>query len=223
MAPITDCMKGRRFEWTTAADSAFELIKQRLTTAPILVLPDFSQPFELHTDASKLGIGAVLSQHGRPVAFFSEKLSGAQLRYSTYDVEFCAVVQAVKHWRHYLFHSEFVLYTDHDALRHLHHQDKISPRHARWIAYLERFTFVVKHKAGVSNRVADALSRRSGLLVQMRVEVPGFDTFRDLLADDPYFSVILGDIQAGRKTEFLLHDGFLFRGNQLCIPNCSLR
>ena len=69
-----------------------------MTTAPILVLPDFQLLFELHTDASKVGIGGVLSQRGRPIAYFSEKLSGAKMRYNTYDVEFYAVVQVVKHW-----------------------------------------------------------------------------------------------------------------------------
>lgn len=82
---------------------------------------------------------------------------------------------------------------------------------------------MVKHKAGVTNRVADALSRRTSLLAAMRVEVPGFDTFQDLLPTDPYFSVILADVQAGKRSDFLLHNGFLFRGNQLCVPDCSLR
>ena len=139
----------------------------RITTAPILVLPDFSQPFELHCDASKVGIGAVLSQHGRPVTYFSEKLSGSKARYNTYDDEFYAVVQAVRHWRHYLFHREFILYTDHDALKHLHSQNNVSARHSSWSASLQQFTFVIKHKEGVTNYVADALSRRSMLLTTM--------------------------------------------------------
>ena len=139
-------MKMEKFRWTEAAEQAFQEIKGRLTITHILILPDFQQPFELHADASKVGIGAVLSQHNKPIAYFSEKLTGSRLRYSTYDVEFYAIVQAIKQWRHYLFHAEFILCTDHEALKHLHSQDKISAQHASWVAYLEQFTFVVKHK-----------------------------------------------------------------------------
>ncbi|PKI31978.1 hypothetical protein CRG98_047631 [Punica granatum] len=138
-----DSSKGGRFEWTEGAEATFQEIKECLTTAAILVLPDFQLPFELHFDASKVRIGVLLSQNNRPIAFFSEKLTGAKVRYNTYDVEFYAVVQAVKHWRHYRFHREFILYTDHEALKQLHSQDKVLARHASRVAYLERFTFVV--------------------------------------------------------------------------------
>lgn len=180
MAPLTECMKGTTFEWTEAAADAFELIKNKLTTAPVLILPDFDATFELHCDASKLGIGAVLSQQARPVAFFSEKLSGIRSRYNTYDVEFYAVVQSIRHWRHYLVHRDFILYTDHDALKHLNSQVKVSSRHANWIAYLQQFTFTIKHKSGKLNRVADALSRRHSLLTALHTSVTGFSSFAEL-------------------------------------------
>lgn len=92
MAPITNCMREGKFFWPPEAAQAFETIKDKLTSAPILVLPDFSVTFELHCDASKLGIGAVLSQNSRPVAYYSEKLAAPRSRYCTYDVEFYAVV-----------------------------------------------------------------------------------------------------------------------------------
>lgn len=122
------------------------------------------------------------------MAFYSEKLAGARGRYSTYDVEFYAIVQAIKHWRHYLVHREFVLFTDHDALRHLDSQAKVSARHAAWISYLQQFTFAIRHQSGKTNRVADALSRRHGLLTTLHSTVPGFAVFADLYPTDPFFS-----------------------------------
>ncbi|GJR74756.1 putative nucleotidyltransferase, ribonuclease H [Tanacetum coccineum] len=223
MAPLTYYMKGKSFVWTEEAESAFQVVKEKLTTTPILVLLNFSKVFKLHTDALKVAIGGFLSQGGRPVAYFSEKLTEPKSRYTTYDLEFYAVVQAVKHWRHYLFHKEFVLFTDHDSLRHIRTQDKVSHKHGRWLAFLEKFTFVVKHKTGVSNRAADALSRRSNLLVSMQVDVPGLDVIREQLTLDPYFSNVLQGVQSGQKPDFNIHDGFIFKGNQLCIPHTSLR
>lgn len=218
MAPITDCMRDGKFEWTETADQAFEIIKSKLTTAPVLVLPDFSLTFELHCDASKIGIGAVLSQQTRPVAYFSEKLSGARSRYSTYDVEFYAIVQAIKHWKHYLCHRDFVLITDHDALRHLDNQAKVSSRHATWIAFLQQFTFTIKHQSGKLNRVADALSRRHNLLTTMHNSVSGFSSFGELYVTDPYFARIWAEVQNGLHKDFMLQDGFLFKGTNYAFP-----
>ncbi|GJY79709.1 putative nucleotidyltransferase, ribonuclease H [Tanacetum coccineum] len=223
MVPLTDCMKGKSFVWTKEAELAFQIVKEKLTTTPILILPDFSKVFELHTDASKVSIGGVLSKGGRPVTYFSKKLTEPKSRYTIYDLEFYVLVQAVKHWCHYLFHKEFVLFTDHDSLRHIRTQDKVSHKHGRWLAFLEKFTFMVKHKTGVSNRAAGALSRRSGLLVKMQVDVPGLDVIRDMVTVDPYFSVVLQGVQDGEKPDFFIHDGFLFKGNQLCISDSSLR
>lgn len=129
----------------------------------------------------------------------------------------------MKHWRHYLFHQEFILYTDHDALKHLGSQDKISARHASWIAYLQQFTFVIKHQSGKTNKVADALSRRHSLLASMYVLVSGFTTFADLYPDDPFFGSVWRELQQQKSSEYVLHDGFVFHDNRLCVLDCSLR
>jgi len=102
MTQITDCLKKEEFQWSATAAKAFKEIKQRMTEAPVMRLPNFSKAFEVICDASGIGIGGVLSQEKHPIAFFSEKLGGAKLNYSTYNKEFYAVVQSLCHWRHYL-------------------------------------------------------------------------------------------------------------------------
>ncbi|KAH9721969.1 Endonuclease [Citrus sinensis] len=202
MAPITDCMKGGQFSWAKATIKAFKIIKEKFITAPVLALPDFSLTFEVHCDASKVGIGAILSQRGKPIAYFSEKLNEAKAHYNTYDMEFYAIVKALKHWRHYLVHKDFVLYTDHAALKYLNSQDKLPYIHATWTILLQQFTFVVKHTSGESNRAANVLSRRTSLLTQMHNQVLGFDTFRELYTSDPYFAPILEDSYIIANTYF---------------------
>ncbi|XP_071920645.1 uncharacterized protein [Coffea arabica] len=123
---------------------------------PVLLVPKKDGGWRMCTDC----IGAVLLQEGRPIAYFSEKLNGAALNYSTYDKELMALVRALQTWQHYLRPREFVLHTDHESLKHIKSQDKLSKRHARWITFIDSFTFVIKYKTGKTNVVADALSRR---------------------------------------------------------------
>jgi len=157
-APLTSCMKKGVFEWTNAAHKSFEQLKEKLSIAPVLALPNFDLVFEVHCDASGTGIGGVLSQGGRPIAFFSEKLNGVKLHYSTYDLEFYALFCTLEYWRPYLIHREFILYTDHEALKYISGQQKLNSRRAKWAEYIQEFTFIIKHKAGAQNQVADALS-----------------------------------------------------------------
>ncbi|GJW85973.1 RNA-directed DNA polymerase [Tanacetum coccineum] len=164
IAPIIECIKGRKFSWTREAKEAFGLLKRKVTKAPVLILPDFDEVFKVHCDASEVGIGAVLSQRSRPIAFFSEKLNETRRKYSTYDKEFNALVRSLEYWRHYLISKEFILYSDHEALKYINGQHKLKPRHAKWVEFLQAYSFSIKHKAGALNKVVDALSRRQMLL-----------------------------------------------------------
>ena len=224
--PITDCIRKGNFEWTKTADKAFLDIKKRMTQAPILRLPDFSKVFEVACDASGVGIGGVLSQENHPIAFFSEKLNEARTRYSTYDKELYAVVQALRYWRHYLIPQEFVLFSDHEALRFLSSQKKLNPRHAKWVEFIQAYTFILKHHAGTENKVADALSHRALLLNSVSTEVIGFEKLKDEYETCPDFSIIFQALNQGPSSdhsEYTLLDGYWFKENKLCVPKTSLR
>ncbi|PKU61410.1 hypothetical protein MA16_Dca028333 [Dendrobium catenatum] len=220
---MTEILRANQFEWNPAAQTSFEELKQRLSSAPTLNLPDFDQAFEVECDASNVGIGAVLTQGGHPIAYFSEKLSDARRKYSTYDKEFYAIVRALQHWSHYLLSNEFVLFSDHEALRYLCHQKKLKARHAKWSESLSAFHYVLKHKAGHHNQVADALSRRYVLLQTLQNQVIGFEVIRDLYAEDADFGNIWQQCLQGPFKLFHIKDGYLFFKQRLCIPNCSLR
>ncbi|GJV35962.1 reverse mRNAase [Tanacetum coccineum] len=195
-----------------------------MTTEPVLSLPNFDKVFELECDACGTGIGAVLSQEERPVAFHSEKLNEARQKWSTYEQELYVVVQAMKKWEHYLIQREFVVYLDHQSLKYFQTQRHLNKIHARWTSFLEKFNYVIKHKSGASNKVADALSRKTTLLVTISNEVVGFDSIKELYASDEDFGNIWTELETKQhRGEFILLEGYLFKGNRLCIPKTFLR
>ena len=118
-APIFDTIKKDRqpFRWTVEAERNAQLLKKKVTEKLVLVLPNFNKPFQVKCDDSGEAIGVVLSQDDIPVAYFSDKLNDTKRKYSSYDKEFYAIVQALKKWRHYLMATEFVLYFDNHALQ----------------------------------------------------------------------------------------------------------
>ena len=166
-APLTELTKDAvEWKWGEAEESAFLKIKQALTEAPVLLVPDQTLPFQVHTDASGIGTGRVLSQdHGagqQPVAYGSQKLSPAERNYSTHEQEMLAIVQAFKEWRHYLEGSQHkvVVFTDHNSLKYFMTQPSLSRRQARWMELLANFDIEFRYRPGADNEVPDALSRR---------------------------------------------------------------
>jgi hypothetical protein len=156
----------------------------KLTQAPLLQLPDFEKTFKLKCDASGIGIGGVLIQGGKPVAFFSEKLHGPSLNYSTYDKELYALVQVLQTWQHYLWSKEFVIHSDHESLKYLKGQANLNKCHAKWIEFIELFPYIIKHKKGKDNVIADALSRRYTMLYQLSHKFFGLETIKGLYTTD---------------------------------------
>jgi hypothetical protein len=230
-APMMDTVKKRHkyFKWTEEAEKSFKILKKKITERPILVLPNFEKTFQIRCDASGVAIGAVMSQDNRPVPYFSEKLNETKRKYSTYDKEFYAIIQALKKWRHYLVSQEFVLYSDNQVLQFITRQGKLNQRHAKWVEFIQNFTFVIKHIAGNTNKVVDALSRRCLILQEFQVKTLGFEHLKDMYCDDTDFKeayeACTSSVQRDRSQwiEYMVQEGLLFRGNQLCIPRCSMR
>ena len=116
--------KGHVFVWDAQCESSFRTLKERLTIAPVLVLPDPSEPFVVYCDASKMGLGGVLTRRGQVVAYASQQLKIHERNYPTHDLELAVVVFALKLWRHYLYGSKFEVFSDHKSLRYLFDKKK---------------------------------------------------------------------------------------------------
>jgi hypothetical protein len=178
-APLNELTKKDvPFVWGDAQQEAFIILKDKLIHAPLLQLPDFNKTFQLECDASGIGLGGVLLQEGKPVAYFSEKLSGPSLNYSTYDKELYALVRTLETWQHYLWLKEFFINSDHEYLKHILSQAKLNHRHAKWVEFFESFPYVIKHKKGKDNIIADALSRRYTMLSQLDFNFFGLETMK---------------------------------------------
>ena len=120
--------KGHKFTWTEACEKSFQELKTRLTTAPVLTIPHGNNGFAIYCDASKHGLGAVLMQNGKVVAYASRQLKDYETRYPTHDLELAAVVFALKMWRHYLYGVHCEIYTDHKTLKYLFTQKDLNVR-----------------------------------------------------------------------------------------------
>jgi hypothetical protein len=153
--------KDKKFEWTNACERCFCELKRKLTTAPVLVLPDIHKNFTIYCDASRQGLGCVLMQEGRVIAYASRQLKTHKQNYPTHDLKLAAVVHALKIWRHYLIGNKCEIYMDHKSLKYIFIQLDLNLRQRRWLELIKDYNLKIHYHPGKANVVADALSRKA--------------------------------------------------------------
>ncbi|XP_060210958.1 uncharacterized protein LOC132637972 [Lycium barbarum] len=169
--PLTQLLKKGGFKWGPEASKAFEKLKGAMTTPLVLALPDFNKPFVLEVDACNSGVGVVLMQERRPLAFMSQMLSKRHMGLSIYEKELIALLMAVDRWRHYLHPNHFIIKTDHFSLKFLQKQKINTCLQPKGLTKLIGLSYEIRYKKGVENLVADALSRRNETTEQAHFHV----------------------------------------------------
>jgi hypothetical protein len=165
----------------------------------------------------------VLLQEGKHIAYFSEKLSGPSLNYSTYDNELYALVRVLETWQHYLWPKEFVIHYDHESLKHIRGQAKLNKCHAKWVEIIETFPYIIKHKKGEENVIVDVLSRHYTMLSQLDHKIFGLESIKELYATDVDFKDAYDNCRERRMwNKYVLHDNILYSANKMCVPASSV-
>jgi ribonuclease HI len=159
--PMTELLKkAMKFLWDQKFEEPFHTLRDRLTTAPVLAQPDVSKPFDIYCDASGTGLGCVLMQDNRVIAYASRALRVHEQNYPTHDLELAAVIHALKIWRHHLMGTKCHIYTDHKSLKYIFTQTYLNMRQRRWLELIKDYDLEVHYHPGKANVVADALSRK---------------------------------------------------------------
>jgi hypothetical protein len=157
----------------------------------------------------------VLLQEGKPIAYFSEKLSGPSLNYSMYDKELYALIHVLVTWQHYLWPKEFVIHSDHEFLKHIRGQVKLNKHHAKWVEFIETFPYIIENKKGMENVIVDVLSGRYTMLSQLDHKIFGLESIKELYAYE--------NCREGRTwNKYVLQDGLLYHANKLYVPASSV-
>ena len=149
-----------KFEWDDKCQSSFKRLKEILVEAPVLIHPTSGRDYTVYSDASRIGLGCVLMQAVKVVAYASRKLKPHEQNYPTHDWELAAVVFALKIWRHYLYGEKCRIFTDHKSLRYLLTQKYLNLRQCRWLELFKDYDCIIDYHPGKANVVADALSRK---------------------------------------------------------------
>jgi hypothetical protein len=229
--PLTVLLKKNGFKWDIAASKAFEELKQAMTTTPVLALPDFTQPFVVETDACDVGIGAVLMQQGRPLAYISKALPPRKLGLSTYEKELLAIVYAVQKWKTYLYNNRFTIKTDHQSLKFFLEQKMTTLMQQKWLSKLLGFDYEITYKKGSENVVADGLSRAvkvgEGALLAITASQPAWaEEVIESYQQDTLPMTVIPELVISNtaNTDFTLQNGILRKQGRIYIgSNGTLR
>jgi ribonuclease HI len=164
--------KEKKFEWTEGCENSFQELKKRLVSAPVLFLPNLEKEFQVYCDASRQGLGSVLMQGGKVVAYTSRQLKKHELNYPTHDLELASVVHALKIWRHYLMGKRCEVFTDHKSLKYIFTQKDLNMRQRRWLELIKDYDSSLQYHPGKANVVADALSHKAYVNCLSTEELP---------------------------------------------------
>jgi hypothetical protein len=246
--PITSLLKNdTKFNWSSECNEAFEKLKVLLTTALVLAQPDIEKPFDVYCDASGSGLGCVLMQEGRVIAYASRQLRRHEEHYPTHDLELAAVVHALKIWRHYLLGNICHIYTDHKSLKYIFTQSDLNMRQRRWLELIKDYELEIHYHPGKANVVADALSRkvschcltmktsditlcqemeklnlgmiRHGALSQLKLELVLLQRIMDAQKDNEGMKHIHEKIEVGKAKCFRKDDqGIVWFNNRIVVP-----
>nr|AAM74253.1 Putative retroelement [Oryza sativa Japonica Group]AAP52347.1 retrotransposon protein, putative, Ty3-gypsy subclass [Oryza sativa Japonica Group] len=246
--PMTRLLqKEVKYKWTEDCERSFQELKKRLVTAPVLILPDSRKGFQVYCDASRLGLGCVLMQEGKVVAYASRQLRPHENNYPTHDLELAAVVHALKIWRHYLFGNRTEMYTDHKSLKYIFTQPDLNMRQRRWLELIKDYDMEIHYHPGKANVVADALSRKSycnmsegrhlpwelcqeferlnlgivskGFVAALEAQPTLFDQVREAQVNDPDIQEIKKNMRRGKAIGFVEDEqGTVWLGERICVP-----
>ncbi|WVZ93531.1 hypothetical protein U9M48_039502 [Paspalum notatum var. saurae] len=230
---LTRLLRRDSFAWDDEAGAALQALKGALTTGPVLQMADFSKPFIVDCDASGVGFGAILHQGTGPLAFFSRSFAARHLKLAAYELELIGLVQAVRHWRPYLWGHSFIVRTDHYSLKFLLDQCLSTVPQHQWISKLFGFDFVVEYRPGRLNMVADALSRRDAKHMTLpeggagvaacAISGPSFallDDIRAAVREAADAQALLRCLQDGDlDSPWRLEDGLLLHAARIFVPD----
>ncbi|GMJ10024.1 hypothetical protein HRI_004671600 [Hibiscus trionum] len=235
-APLTKLLrKETPFVWTEAQQRSFNQVKQVLTHAPVLTQHESGKDYTVYSDASHLGLGCVLMQEGKVIAYASRQLKSHKMNYPTHDLELATVIFALKIWRHYLYGEKCYLFTEHNSLKYLLTQKELNLRQHRWMELLKDYDLVIDYHPGKANVVVDALSRKPlpahrainahfrlwkhhYLVAELQVKSTIILRIKDLQEQDPELQSIVYKISD--NPDFRINSkGLLCFHDRVCVPN----